>query len=60
MIVGLTLVSLAMIINLIITHWANFCFAIMNLTMVIISITKLVILILHILLFYPNKFNHNQ
>jgi len=31
-----------------------------NLTMVIISITKLVIFIFNKLLFYPNKFNHNQ
>jgi hypothetical protein len=32
----------------------------MNLTMVIISINKLTILIFNILLFDPNKFNHNQ
>jgi hypothetical protein len=32
----------------------------MNLTMVIINITKLTIFIFNILLFYPNKFNHNR
>jgi hypothetical protein len=31
----------------------------MNLTVVIINIIKLAIFILKILLFYPNKFNHN-
>jgi hypothetical protein len=35
-------------------------FAIMKLTMVITNITKLTIFILNLLLFYLNKFNHNQ
>ncbi len=43
-----------------ITSWAILNFSIMNLTMVIISINKLTILIFNILLFDPNKFNHNQ
>jgi hypothetical protein len=36
-----------------------YIYIITNLTMVTISITKLVIFIFNILLFYPNKFNHN-